>query len=249
MRASPSLPEALREFDPLGSTPPILCEPLQRIAWEAWMHFADWNGSDVEELVKGVAAMLASVEAKDDDFQQAFGATEHMESGDIDLLGFEDGILASVYRYFVSSRVAEASLADALMAHALAVAARANAIAHDLADRRTAAPERCEELAGLGMSAEQLLGTAKLSRQGVLYADRKASRQGRVGADSRYSALRQIKERFVEFYRAGEFRSKAEAARRYYQSLPEDDRKTLAPSGGRDGAVRTLRETLQRSGL
>ena len=234
--------EAIHDFHPWETTPPILCESLQRVASEVLLHFDEWEQTSQERLAEGVDAMFSAVEAKEHpgDFEA------YMNARDLALFGFEGGMIGALYRQHVCSRVVGAKLEDALMIHALGAAAQANALAHRIVKQQEPNHAQYEEMAGWAMTAQELLGTAKLSRQGVLYAEQRASDQARFGAEKRHETLREIKRRFVAYYHSGQFRSKADAARRYFRSLSEDQQKTLAPTGGQEGAVRTLTSALRK---
>lgn len=66
------------------------------------------------------------------------------------------------------------------------------------------------------------------------------SDQNRKAAIKRHLHITELKRQFIEFFLAGTFKSMAEAARRFYDSLEEGKRKLLAPTN----AIRTLTDAL-----
>lgn len=66
-------------------------------------------------------------------------------------------------------------------------------------------------------------------------------------AQARYERPNAIKQRFIEFYFKGTFRSHNDAARRYYRGLSVEERRILSPSGDERNAIRTLTTFLRLS--
>lgn len=246
---SESLPyaEAIHAFDPTDRPAPILGEPLQRIALEARTHLNAWDKNQLDHLAGGLDRLYTAVESKDPILGTLMDWDDARGVDDLSLLGFERGVTAALYRNFVCKAVDGAGLADALMMHALGAAAQANAIAHRVAEQESFGHADCEAVAGRAMHAQELLGTAYLAVNGVLFAKRTTSIQRRKAADARHRETKEIKRRFADFYNHGNFRTKSDAARQFYRQLSEGDQKILAPVQGAEGAVRTLREYLNQS--
>jgi len=70
----------------------------------------------------------------------------------------------------------------------------------------------------------------------------KISFEKQEAAFKRHSGTNQIKREFIHYYEVGKFQSQAEAARKFYNSLPPDQKKLLKPSN----AVRTLTDALRK---
>lgn len=73
-----------------------------------------------------------------------------------------------------------------------------------------------------------------------LQAAKIISGKSRNAALIRHQATNELKREFILFCRSGNFKSKADAARRFYDSLDEEKRRLLAPTN----AIRTLKEAL-----
>lgn len=71
---------------------------------------------------------------------------------------------------------------------------------------------------------------------------KKFSLQKQEAARVRHSNTDELKEDFIHYYEAGEFPSKAEAARKFYNGLPPEKKKLLKPTN----AVRTLNSALRK---
>lgn len=243
-----SFAEAINRFDPVDTTPPILAEPLFRVAVEAWRHLSKkWEQAQIDHLVRGLDRLYAAMETQDPILTSLVQSGEWLEAGDVTLLGFEQALHASLYRYFVCSAAPEAQLTDALFVHALGAASRVNAFAHQICDHGSPTPVDCEQLAGCAMYAQERLDTALLAANGVEFAEYKTRTQRRVAADARHSSAQEIKQRFVAFYWQGTFATKADAARKFFRSLSETEKRIVAPSLAEYNAVRTLSAALVQS--
>lgn len=237
--------EAIRDYDPAGTPSPFLTEPIERIAIEAHLHFEKWDEADFFSLVEGLDALIDAVETQDSAVGIPLQKEGYITSEDVQLLEFEGATIAGLYRHFVCSRVAGAELVDALMTHALASAAQANALAHQLGEKEAPGHEDYEEIAGRAMCAQEYLGRAELCRKGVSYAEWRTSSQSRKAAETRHARPQRIKDRFVDYFERGEFQSRADAARKFFDSLSEIEQRMLAPSRDRENAVRTLTAALR----
>lgn len=74
---------------------------------------------------------------------------------------------------------------------------------------------------------------------------RKRSLQASQAANQRHAKANQIKSGFIEYYFAGQFKNRLEAARQFFGTLSDEQKGSLAINGVMDNAVRTLTQALR----
>lgn len=76
--------------------------------------------------------------------------------------------------------------------------------------------------------------------------NRKQSENNRGAANTRFLSNTKIKSSFIAYWQDGNFKSKNEAARQYYEDLSDEEKRILCPTLILDNAVRTLVTHLRR---
>ena len=97
----------------------------------------------------------------------------------------------------------------------------------------------CEALDAVCM-AESLLRESLVAQEIQRKHKKKIELRNKKAAIAKHAPLNQLKKECIRWYLSGSFPSKREAARRFYESLPESRRKLLAPSN----AIRTLTQAI-----
>jgi len=107
----------------------------------------------------------------------------------------------------------------------------------------------CKYRLGHLYSAPSFLADAMES---LCIAERIATEQKSIGARNttaakvRHAPANRIKFYFISAYEKGTNSSRRHAARKYYQSLPADQQRTLCPSQNEENAIRTLTNALRQ---
>ena len=238
--------DAIRDFHPDRFRPPLLNHPIRRAAYPALVHFAERDQGEILRIAEGLDDMYHALENDEETLNGLL--REFYSSADDKTLALTNGIEVPIafYEHFVCARVDTATLVDALLVHALGAASLANALSHQIEKSWWPESTRYLELAERTTEAQELAHAAELYRHGVRVAEWGVRSQSRKAAVSRHEPAQAIKERFIEFYKNGQHRSKADAARKYFDSLSDQEQTTITPSRDKKNAERTLTAALRR---
>ena len=237
--------DAIRDFHPDRFRPPLLNHPIRRTVYPALVHFAERDDGEILRIAEGLDDMYHALETDEETLNHLW--QEFYSNANERTLALTNGIEVPLafYEHFVRARLETATPVDALLVHALGAASLANALAHEIDKSWWPEPTRYLELAERTTEAQELAHTAEIYRHGINVAEWGVSSQSRKAAECRHQPAQAIKERFVEFYNSGQHRSKADAARKYFDSLSDKEKITLTPSRDEKNAERTLTAALR----
>ncbi|WP_019626961.1 hypothetical protein [Thioalkalivibrio sp. ALJT] len=262
MKEPLSFVEAIRDFHPDRNRPPVLHYPIRRIAYNAERYLtrsiADddgeslevhWEPEEILQLAEGLDEMRREerrIEELDHDgSQQPWNPPEHIE--EFAYLGLDFIVPADEYERFVLPMRPETTLLHAIAVHALGVSAQANALAHDLAKRWWPTPLReFERMAELAIEGQQLVEAAERHCYGLDSIKRTQGSAGKEGANVRHSPRRTLYDRFSRFYLEGDFPSRREAAKRFFEGLNEQEQRTITNNRDLEPAIRNLTNALRK---
>ena len=71
-------------------------------------------------------------------------------------------------------------------------------------------------------------------------------RKATNATDKKYAPLRQIKSKFVAYYKAHDISNRTEAARKFYRGLSDEGKKIISPTKSEEKALRTLTASLRK---
>jgi hypothetical protein len=250
--------QAIRDYHPDHNRPPILHYPLRRIAYHAEA-FLDRQNKDNPGEVRPLDEILSLAEGLDE-MERTLESGDYIwpvrakaEIAEIAHLPLDAELPVALYEQFVLPRQSGSSVLDAIAVQALGLAARANALSHELAKARwLARVADFERMAELALSARELIEAAGRYHHSRDTLRSRQARTGQKGADAKHARNRELKARFFTFYQQGTFPSQREAARQYFNSLGEADQRVITNARDPEAAIRNLtaalREQLRKNG-
>lgn len=250
--------QAIRDYHPDRNRPPILHYPLRRIAYHA-EGFLDRQNKDNPGEVRPLDEILALAEGLDEMEQTSesgdliWSDRPRAETAEIAHLLLDAELPVALYEQFVLPRLSGSSVLDAIAVQALGLAARANALSHELAKTRWfARAADFERMAELAISAQELVEAAGRYHHARDTVRSTRASTGKRGADAKHARNRELKTEFFTFYQQGTFPSQREAARQYFNSLGEADQRVITNARDPEAAIRNLtdalREKLRKNG-
>ena len=235
--------KAIRDYHPEYNRPPILHYPLRRVASQAVIGL--WERSD-EDVLRLAAALDTLDEVDVEDRTTAMHRFQETADEELRVVNAATPAPIDFYHQYVCPAVEGTTVVEAILVHALGAAAQANVLAQRLAGQWLPDSQVQERMAEWAIVAHEIAHAAELHRHGVQLKKYRDTSRGLKGAQKRHGTRQALKNRFLDFYDQNEHRSRADAGRRFYRALTDEERRELTPTLDEDNAVRTLTEALRK---